>query len=839
MKRSSPLSTDAPRRRPRPWLTPALMLAALLLGGGSMGAALADTGFMIAGTIVSAMLVAAHETGRRPLPANWPLLLSPILLVMALAIFQLLPLGLGSASELGGFTDRLRQLAGLEGSHLPVSMDPDATWRVFGACLYPLACALAMLGSGRRERQLSLLAIVGGFALSVLVAGLQVALPHQLAPIHGPFTNASGGLFANANHQAVGLSVGLLAAGAAMFGQAKADDWRGPTALLAVAIWLGIGIAMARSVAGSIFFVASAAMLSILWVRWRTNVLHWQTPLPRHWMWYLPAIGFFTLGASLYLTGFRLLPTARVERLQGFVDAIGSAMPFGSGLGTFAPVYARHEPLDLVFDQYFNHAHVEPLQWVMETGLPGLIGALVVGIVALRLVARRWAAREAHGRNIHLILVVAVLIVLAHGLVEYPLRTVALAAVTAALYARVVLDAERRGSGGSMKARPWAAYAIAGVAAAGLLAILTPKLLSHADYQDGRVEEAVALDGDNGRALAALARERVAEEPEEARRLAREAIDAAPLQSDAMLALLLADPRAAASREVLSAVSALGWRNDVLQLALFDFYLQAGAPEQAARHAAAAMRMGRVSAAMAPLARAASNDPAFVGPFVRHLGARMQDATTLYIVDEAEGEAGLDGAYALLLTRSQIDRPVNPNLALWTYGALFAQDRPVEAAALHARMFPDRDALSIMPYRAAPDRVPATAFDFQSADPQRVRLRLTGPASAPALSVRSMLVQPATLVRRRLALTGGNHLARLDLKSDRDARVALVLDCDGSSTRVEAQLERGEIRRVTMPIALSGTDCSAPFLRIDVLDRRGLIDLDIVAADTIPLRKGL
>jgi hypothetical protein len=112
-------------------------------------------------------------------------------------------------------------------------------------------------------------------------------------------------------------------------------------------------------------------------------------------------------------------------------------MPLGSGLGTFVPVYAMFEkPEDTIADTYANHAHNDVLELWLNTGLVGLvlIGMFVVWL-ALRSV-QIWRSSAPEGASeLDWTLARAATIIMglliAHSLVDYPLRTGAMMAVMA------------------------------------------------------------------------------------------------------------------------------------------------------------------------------------------------------------------------------------------------------------------------------------------------------------------------------------------------------------------------------------------------------------------------
>lgn len=97
-------------------------------------------------------------------------------------------------------------------------------------------------------------------------------------------------------------------------------------------------------------------------------------------------------------------------------------------------------------DSFFvNHAHSDPLEWVLETGLLGtlLLGALILWWVTRAV--RLWRAKQPD--LIALAATIASGAILAHSLVDYPLRDAAIQAVFAISLA--FMAEPRSHSGGS------------------------------------------------------------------------------------------------------------------------------------------------------------------------------------------------------------------------------------------------------------------------------------------------------------------------------------------------------------------------------------------------------
>jgi len=106
----------------------------------------------------------------------------------------------------------------------------------------------------------------------------------------------------------------------------------------------------------------------------------------------------------------------------------------GSGLGTFRDVYALyedHERLDPA--AVVNHAHNDYLELFLETGVPGLLLIAAFLLWWARTAVSRW--RDNLADPYVKAAVIASAALLAHSLVDFPLRTAALSAKFAAAVA--------------------------------------------------------------------------------------------------------------------------------------------------------------------------------------------------------------------------------------------------------------------------------------------------------------------------------------------------------------------------------------------------------------------
>jgi O-antigen ligase len=105
-------------------------------------------------------------------------------------------------------------------------------------------------------------------------------------------------------------------------------------------------------------------------------------------------------------------------------------MPFGTGIGSFVPVYAAAEKTEDLFTAYANRAHDDWAEMLLETGVFGAVIAVLFLWWFVRRAFAVWRPRETDRPDLHLTLqraaTLAIALLLAHSLLDYPLRTTAL-----------------------------------------------------------------------------------------------------------------------------------------------------------------------------------------------------------------------------------------------------------------------------------------------------------------------------------------------------------------------------------------------------------------------------
>jgi len=247
------------------------------------------------------------------------------------------------------------------------------------------------------------------------------------------------GFFANSNHMA-SLLVVTVPFLFAMLRTSRKNDGKGglqrQTSVYALVIGsvliVLLGIYLNGSLAG--FGLVMPIMLGsiLLLGNWRSQRRWVAVPAVL-----LIAIAIAGLALPTSLTIDRAGAAGSVESRQELAvrtwAAIRTVMPVGSGLGSFEKVYRLQEDSGSVDRTYVNHAHNDYLELVLETGIPGLLliaaflfwwGSTAVG---------RW--RDNVADPFVKAAVIASAALLAHSLVDFPLRTSALSALFASALA--------------------------------------------------------------------------------------------------------------------------------------------------------------------------------------------------------------------------------------------------------------------------------------------------------------------------------------------------------------------------------------------------------------------
>ena len=250
------------------------------------------------------------------------------------------------------------------------------------------------------------------------------------------------GFFANSNHNAALLYSAIVFSGA--FAAIVARHYKHQSLILyglaALAILMLLaGLALTESRAG--IALGFVAILSSFAVGSTTGSRSFRKKRLLLWaLISLLVVFLIALQAGLFNTIERAQDAEFSGDLRSHATAItfGAAwhsMPFGTGFGSFVPVFQMFEPRSLVDYRYVNHAHNDWAEILLDGGLIAYL--LVAGFLAWLIFASRrlWTHAMSDASDADVILAragsVVVVLLLLHSVVDYPLRTIAIMAVFA------------------------------------------------------------------------------------------------------------------------------------------------------------------------------------------------------------------------------------------------------------------------------------------------------------------------------------------------------------------------------------------------------------------------
>lgn len=421
-----------------------VIAASLLLGGGTRGGFLRDA--ILELIAIPLLLVALWKLFDGPITQQMKIPLFFCLAIAFIPVVQLIPLPPWLWSNLPGRGPAAEtfEILGQAPPWMPISVVPYETWLSALSLVPPLSIFLAAMQLSYRERRWLTWVFITIGVVSVFIGLAQVAQGPTSPLRFFEFTNETEavGFFANRNHLAALLySVTLFAAvwaiGATQMGQPderKTYDTILIVALLAAFTLLAVLLAgqmMARSRMGLLLtIVALFGALAI--AVWDRRVGSQVTPM-KLIVGAVVLVVIFAAQFGLYRIMERFtgdpLADARIPFTRNTIEAALAYLPFGSGVGTFVPVYAMFEkPADLIADRYANHAHNDYVELWLTAGLMGLVlVAMFMAWFGLR-AFEIWRKTPPAGASeldwdLARAATLIVALLLAHSLVEYPLRT--------------------------------------------------------------------------------------------------------------------------------------------------------------------------------------------------------------------------------------------------------------------------------------------------------------------------------------------------------------------------------------------------------------------------------
>ena len=363
-----------------------VVILAMLFGGGG-GYGWSDAIVQLAALPLLAWALFKLTTSQLGRGGQWAIGL--LCAIIAWPLLQLIPMPPSLWSGLPGRREiaSAYEAAGMTLPWLPISLYPTATWLGLLSLVPATAMFLAMLSLERRSRRVLILVIFIVVFASAVLDMLQIMggeeSPLRFYDVTNP--GRAVGFFANSNHNAAFLYSAIPFVTAYAIGLVL-DHRRHRAiglvllALLILAIIIGLTVTQSRA-GMALLFVAG---LSSLLLAWRHSRGQSGRRLLR-----------FAIGANLValLLAFQFGFVAFMQRAegQGLEDmrwpvaqvtsqAAIANLPFGSGFGTFAPIYEKFAPRTLLEVRYVNHAHNDWLELWLTGGPPAIV--LAVGFLA-------------------------------------------------------------------------------------------------------------------------------------------------------------------------------------------------------------------------------------------------------------------------------------------------------------------------------------------------------------------------------------------------------------------------------------------------------------------------
>lgn len=389
----------------------------------------------------------------------------PLLLLMALAVImiaQMIPLPPVVWQSLPGHErfSSAAALASLPQPWRPISLQPDLTASSLMALLTPLIVLLGFASIQRLNPKNLAIVIVTVTAISTILGILQVTSPDLTLKLYTLSNDGQPlGLFANRNHQAALLAISIpvirlwILCGPRIGSKDRREKLLGYLRLTSA-------IALALLVLPTLILTGSrmGLLLGLMGLGSAVLIAPGKLILPkgkaRPWIALAYVGGPLILLATMIMLGRaiafeRLFASDLIGGEQRFVFAPITFrialvfFPFGSGFGTFDKVFRIYEPDAVLKPSYFNHAHNDFVEILINGGLPAACLLLVfAGWLACRipqLVHRpssghkpeRWAGRTG---------MCCITIIAVASITDYPLRTPLMAAIFTLMVCWVAAD---------------------------------------------------------------------------------------------------------------------------------------------------------------------------------------------------------------------------------------------------------------------------------------------------------------------------------------------------------------------------------------------------------------
>ena len=321
--------------------------------------------------------------------------------------------------------------SGVNAGWMPLSLAPRQTTKVLSAILPAVAIFVATLSLDRKHLKyvaLLLLVIGTGNAILGLAQKFQGSAGGLLWSTNA-VPGTTSGMVANRNHFAALMYVMiplLVALGVGLWRSRRVNGFISAAFTLAMASVFIIGLGASGSRAGII--LAMVAVVFSAFLAAGGNAGSSRVGATSKWLVGIIAIAFFIIAQFGLVAVLRLAETDPVNDYRNIIADVSwqtmvEMLPFGSGFGSFVETYQMFERPSTMVAGYINQAHNDWLEIAIEGGLPAIFGLLCFSLWFVVSNFKLW--RHANSSPEDLILRAAgisAFLLLAHSLVDYPLR---------------------------------------------------------------------------------------------------------------------------------------------------------------------------------------------------------------------------------------------------------------------------------------------------------------------------------------------------------------------------------------------------------------------------------
>ena len=424
------------------WLLPAWLWLCLIFGGASQGGMFANFILQMGG----AFIIAAYLwRGGRLEWQNTDRM--PVIILVAGLVWvgiMLIPLPPALWQMLPGreFVTRGYRLLNIDLPWLSMALAPDRSLRSLLALIAPVTAYFLtrQMDNAQIRRMLAGVAIIAALTAALGLAQQATGQQSILRFYNPTNSDVPVGLFANSNHFAVFLacSLPLAAAWVATLDPRKRPKRKYLFWLAIYAALLALVMIVGRSLAGIAFLIISIfGSAYILWGRFAAGRATLMILISIAVAAIIAAGSMAAIGSGAIGAKFEDAPNSRGNMTPVTLAAADIMAPTGSGLGSFAPVYAMHQPDRYTSTTWVNHAHNDYAELYLELGIPGIFLLALFLIWFARSGYRIWRKRTESDTLIGQAAWLSIALVLLHSFVDYPLRTAAMASIFAMAVALV------------------------------------------------------------------------------------------------------------------------------------------------------------------------------------------------------------------------------------------------------------------------------------------------------------------------------------------------------------------------------------------------------------------